>query len=669
MTFRRLLICIGLALGLAGAGASASVCATVRIEIDQQLTFERQAFEASMTINNGLPSAAISNLNVSVNFHDANGNEVRGTSDPNDTTALFFITLESGNSIPPTVAAQASATIKWLIIPAFGAGGTNPSGTLYNVGAHVTFTNAGNQEKIDVTPAPIFVKPMPQLTLDYFLPNIVNGDDPFTPQIEPAEPFSLGVRVKNTGYGPANKLKIESSQPKIIDNRQGLLVAFEIDGASVQDQPVAPTLLADFGNLAGGTTEVARWEMTCSLYGRFVSFSATFSHADALGGRLTSLIQTVNAHLMLHDILVDLPGRDAIRDFLAYRFSGSSDLLAYESDGVDTPVNDVSSSAQVSGGPDAYQVANPGALGALYIHLPDPAGGARVIDSAVRSDGKVLPATNAWLSKVYDPNQERYSYYVSLFDTGNTSGLAYTVKYSAPARLERAPKLMNPGDRIFQTNVYHSFLVLATDPDADLLTMTSSSLPAGATYVTVNNGVGQLTWRPGPDQVGNYPITFVASDGSLQDQATIVISVTSQAIWNGWLTRYFGNNNDPSVVGSNANPSGDGASNIVKYALNLDPTKSEDSGVQVSVEPDGHGNFVTSLTYVRRTDDPTLQVSVVGSNSGRLTNNQWDVQQQSVATDQSNVPDGMQRWKAVDSVPLSAGVPRRFLRLEAAFSN
>ncbi|MEZ5302597.1 MAG: hypothetical protein R3F11_18475 [Verrucomicrobiales bacterium] len=62
-----------------------------------------------------------------------------------------------------------------------------------------------------VSPDTITVRPMPALTLDYFLPLEVNGDDPFTAFVEEPEPFSLGVRVRTTAPGRAKSMKIESS--------------------------------------------------------------------------------------------------------------------------------------------------------------------------------------------------------------------------------------------------------------------------------------------------------------------------------------------------------------------------------------------------------------------------------------------------------------------------
>jgi hypothetical protein len=74
--------------------------------------------------------------------------------------------------------------------------------------------------------------------------------------------------------------------------------------------------------------------------------------------------------------------------------------------------------------------------------------------------------------------------------------------------------------------------------------------------------------------------------------------------------------------------------------------------------------MVTTLTYIRRTDDPNLEVEVIGSDTSRDTG-PWVVQPQAVDPDQTGVPDGMQRWKAVDTVPITGAHPRRFLRVRA----
>ncbi|MDM8538455.1 hypothetical protein QUF70_16995 [Desulfobacterales bacterium HSG17] len=80
---------------------------------------------------------------------------------------------------------------------------------------------------------------MPELVLDYVIPTDVYGDDAFTNEIEPFVPFPLGVRITN-GSGTAKSLKIESAQPKIVENELGLLIGFEIQGSQVNCQPASP---------------------------------------------------------------------------------------------------------------------------------------------------------------------------------------------------------------------------------------------------------------------------------------------------------------------------------------------------------------------------------------------------------------------------------------------
>ncbi len=48
--------------------ADDSVCARVKIEIQQELTLERQAFDARMRINNGLSNITLENVDIDVSF-------------------------------------------------------------------------------------------------------------------------------------------------------------------------------------------------------------------------------------------------------------------------------------------------------------------------------------------------------------------------------------------------------------------------------------------------------------------------------------------------------------------------------------------------------------------------------------------------------------------------
>ena len=132
------------AISPAGSLAIDSVCARVKIEIKQELTLERQAFDAHMRIKNGLDHITLENIRVDVFFADEGGNQVTASSDPDSTNSLFFIRLDSMENIDDvsgngTVAPLTAADIHWLIIPSPGSSGNIESGTLYYVGAKIKY--------------------------------------------------------------------------------------------------------------------------------------------------------------------------------------------------------------------------------------------------------------------------------------------------------------------------------------------------------------------------------------------------------------------------------------------------------------------------------------------------------------------------------------------------
>ena len=108
-------------------------------------------------------------------------------------------------------------------------------------------------------------------------------------ELEPPQPFSLGLLIANDGYGTAQDLKITSSQPEIIENEKGLLITFEIIGSQLGVMPATKSLTMEFGDLLPQTTSMARWLMITSLQGTFSNYSATFENINPLG-RLLYLI-------------------------------------------------------------------------------------------------------------------------------------------------------------------------------------------------------------------------------------------------------------------------------------------------------------------------------------------------------------------------------------------
>ncbi len=88
---------LGLLAQVGKAQAQESLCAQVKIQIEQELT--PQAFDAHMRIKNGLDTDPLENVAVTVQFTDKDGNGVVATSDPDDTSATFFIRTDSMEGI------------------------------------------------------------------------------------------------------------------------------------------------------------------------------------------------------------------------------------------------------------------------------------------------------------------------------------------------------------------------------------------------------------------------------------------------------------------------------------------------------------------------------------------------------------------------------------------
>ena len=65
-----------------------------------------------------------------------------------------------------------------------------------------------------------------------------------------------------------------------------------------------------------------------------------------------------------------------------------------------------------------------------------------------------------------------------------------------------------------------TFTIDATDPDGDAIIYSAGTLPSGATFT------GQdFDWTPSQGQMGSYDVTFIASDGQLQDSQMVTVTV------------------------------------------------------------------------------------------------------------------------------------------------
>lgn len=168
-----------------------------------------------------------------------------------------------------------SGTSTWLLA---GRDAAAPSGPVsYDVGGTLRYTveDVGTAVEVELASVRVTVQPQPQLQAHYFIQRDVISDNPFTTevrplaralcciqpcypglcyavcmhctvmhsqakrsscffgplQVEPAVPAVLGLLIHNSGAGAAYDVQMQSLQPEIVENRKGLVVAFNITGA------------------------------------------------------------------------------------------------------------------------------------------------------------------------------------------------------------------------------------------------------------------------------------------------------------------------------------------------------------------------------------------------------------------------------------------------------
>ena len=414
----------------------------VTLEIDQSAVVTRNAFKATLNLSNGA-AQSISDLSVTINPAD---------SDKNPATNAFFIqdpfltgigAVNGTGTLTPGASGQAT----WTIIPTRTAAPNGP--VKYAIGGTLSYTLDGEKVVIPLFPVPITVLPDPRLAVDYFLEHNVYSDDPFTDPIEPAIPYGLGILVKNNGLGVANNFTITSAQPKIIDNRNGLAIAFQlIDSQAGKDQTLSPSLTIGLGDIGTNQAAVGIWYMVSTLEGSFISYDASFHHTDALGGTNTSIVDSVTIHGMSHIVRITQPLDDMVPDFLAIDGTNVDALPnnVYSSDGSVYPVKALTNLVAI-GAPDLFHpevtVTVPTTKGWTYMEIIDPGDGLLTVGSVKRQDGsELLVGPNVWqtpqrLHMVPPQNQNL----IHIFD--NNPGGTYTINYHVPPKPPTATTL-NP---------------------------------------------------------------------------------------------------------------------------------------------------------------------------------------------------------------------------------
>lgn len=182
--------------------------------------------------------------------------------------------------------------------------------------------------------------------------------------------------------------------------------------------------------------------------------------------------------------------------------------------------------------------------------------------------------------------------------------------------------------------------------------ITAASVSGGPLFLTVS-----------ADPLGR----LVSDYGTLalqQNAASVALIFTPYTPQQIWLRQYFGSGwNNPVVAGNPADPDHDGATNLVEWALGLNPTAAD----AVPWKPGTAGMPVQTMTSVAGQDHLSLQVRrPIGLTDvtyrGKLSDDQisWSDAQQGATTSNG---DGTETVTFLDTDPVSLRA-HRFIRLE-----
>ena len=375
---------------------SNSVCATVSVKFSQTITMTREAFQGTLTLNNGNDDGTITNVNLNLAVYDENGN---------DATYLFQINKDDFLNGTGSVDGNSSGTGNVMFIPTKQAAPTVPLS--YSFGGTLSYTDplSGENVTIQLYPVTLEVDPSPDLVLHYFLQRDILGDDPLTEDVvEPSVPAELALLIQNDGYGAAKNVTVQSMQPQIVDNQKGLLIDFTIVGSSFNNEPKQMGLLnVNYGTIDPLKSAVGEWWFTSTLMGHFVDYQINVTHLSSYGNTNLSLIKDYQVHELIKSVKAYGAGQDDVNDFLVNDIPDINDTpdgIYYSNGGSDAvyPASDASSSNAISSAKlTATLAVTPYLTGWNYGNIDDPGSNKYKLVKVVRnSDNYELPLENFW---------------------------------------------------------------------------------------------------------------------------------------------------------------------------------------------------------------------------------------------------------------------------------
>ena len=385
-----------------------AVCATVKIQISQTMTFTSQAFHGTLTVFNGHADEAMKDVRLHLTVTDPNGTVATAHE-----MEMHMETLNGFNGQLAfdgnwTLDAQQTGVATIKFIPTRYAAPEEP--VVYTIGGSLTYIDPFNGYEVtrELVPVNITVKPTPILEMIYFVQRDVMSDDPFTEEVEPAEDAEFSLLLLNKGNGTASDLRMVTNQPEIVENEKGLLINYDMISSQLNGGEkvlaLGQSVSTEFGDIAPHSSAYAQWWMRSSIYGHFIDYEIEATHVTSYGNPDLSLLDTIHVHELIHSVAVrDAEGTEKAAFLVNDKidFNSEPDII-YFADGTTAPVttsHDLSTTGMLND--NTCDIFVPAAeTDWVYGWMADPTEGHGTVKSITRlSDGADIPLRCCWLTK------------------------------------------------------------------------------------------------------------------------------------------------------------------------------------------------------------------------------------------------------------------------------
>ena len=280
---------------------------SVTLQFEQKFFLERQAFKGHLTVEN-LQMNGIRDITLTPTVKRTDGT---------DASDLFAISFKGIGSWSTTddwqLAANTTGEAHVLYVPSKETAPTVKTDYLF--GGTLTYRDVetGQLIKVELMQTKLTVNPSPDLHLTYFIQRDFVGDNPLTNVVEPWEPAEFALLIQNKGAGDALDLKIETSEPQIVDNQAQLPVEFTklyttVDGV----EGTMNFNKLDLGRISAGQNIMARWWFYSNVSAHVASYEAHMTKHSNYGVEF-DLITLDGIYDLTHSLKGTVPAPAASR--------------------------------------------------------------------------------------------------------------------------------------------------------------------------------------------------------------------------------------------------------------------------------------------------------------------------------------------------------------------